>query len=77
MKQILTGLAEMNEAGVWHRDVKTDNILFNSEGVLKFIDFNISKLIDDSITGAHTKNVVTRNYRPPEIFFGDVNYRGD
>ena len=37
----------MHEAGVWHRDVKTDNILFDAEGVLKFIDFNISKLIDD------------------------------
>ena len=25
----------------------------------------------------HTKNVVTRNYRPPEIFFGDVFYKGE
>lgn len=77
MRQILTGLAEMHEAGVWHRDVKVDNILLDSQGVVKFIDFNISKLIDDSITGRHTKNVVTRNYRPPEIFFGDVNYKGE
>ena len=47
MRQILTGLAEMHEAGVWHRDVKTDNILLDKDGVVKFIDFNISKLMDD------------------------------
>lgn len=29
------------------------------------------------MSGRHTKNVVTRNYRPPEIFFGDVNYSGE
>ena len=76
MRQILTGLAEMHEVGVWHRDVKTDNIMLDGNGVVKFIDFNISKLMDDSITGRHTKNVVTRNFRPPEIFFGDFNYDG-
>ena len=82
MRQILTGLSEMHEVGVWHRDVKTDNILLDSDNVVKFIDFNISKLMDEAMVSdeqasRHTKNVVTRNYRPPEIFFGDVNYRGD
>lgn len=47
MKQILTGLAEMHEVGVWHRDVKVDNILLDSEGTVKFIDFNISKLLEE------------------------------
>lgn len=51
--------------------------------MVKLIDFNISKNIDE-VAGVdadrevrHTKNVVTRNYRSPEIFFGDVKYRGD
>ena len=47
MKQLLTGLAEMHEAGVWHRDIKVDNILFDEEGTVKLVDFNISKLIED------------------------------
>ena len=67
----------MHEVGVWHRDIKVDNIMFDQNGVLKLIDFNISKVIDESMSGRHTKNVVTRNYRPPEIFFGDVNYSGE
>ena len=86
MKQLLTALNEMHAADVWHRDIKTNNIMLDENGVLKLIDFNISKVLDQSMkpqegAGAqsahrHTKNVVTRNFRPPEIFFGDVNYDG-
>ena len=80
MHQVITGLAEMHAVGIWHRDVKVDNLLLDDDGTVKFIDFNISKLLDDGAASAqrrHTKNVVTRNYRPPEIFFGDVHYQGD
>ena len=68
----------MHEAGVWHRDVKTANIMLDSNGTVKFIDFNISKLLCEEVDSRkHTKNVVTRNFRPPEIFFGDVYYNGE
>ena len=68
----------MHEVGVWHRDVKVDNLMLDAEGTVKFIDFNISKLLDGTAAsgGRHTKNVVTRNYRAPEIFFGDASYDG-
>ena len=80
MKQIMKGLADMHEAGIWHRDVKPDNILLSEDGTVKFIDFGISKVTDETMnedTKKHTKNVVTRNYRSPEIFFGDVCYNGE
>ena len=67
----------MHEVGVWHRDVKVDNIMLDQQGTVKFIDFNISKLIvAEEQSNRHTKNVVTRNYRAPEVFFGDVGYDG-
>ena len=75
----MTGLADMHKADIWHRDVKPDNILLDSEGTVKFIDFGISKVLDDSMMKEgkkHTKNVVTRNYRAPEVFFGDLSYDG-
>jgi serine/threonine protein kinase len=42
-KEAATGLAYMNATGYVHRDVKPDNILVNSVGDTKLIDFAISK----------------------------------
>ncbi len=39
--------------------------------MVKIFDFGISKQLQQ---GPHTKNCVTRCYRPPEIFFGDRFY---
>jgi|SRR5579883_148365 len=44
-KQAATGLAYMNASGYVHRDVKPDNILVNSLGDTKMIDFAITKKI--------------------------------
>ena len=56
-----------------HRDVKPDNLIRRKDDVLKFIDFGISKELSQEQT-KHTKNVVTRCYRSPEIFFGADQY---
>ncbi len=44
-KGAATGLAYMNASGFVHRDVKPDNILVNSLGDTKMIDFAITKKI--------------------------------
>src|SRR5262245_42526984 len=44
-KEAATGLAYMNAMGYVHRDVKPDNILVNSIGDTKIIDFAITKKI--------------------------------
>ena len=44
-KEAATGLAYMNAMGYVHRDVKPDNILVNSIGDTKIIDFAISNRI--------------------------------
>ncbi|MCZ2342764.1 MAG: serine/threonine protein kinase [Bacteroidales bacterium] len=43
MRQVATGLAYMNTSGWLHRDVKPDNILADSLGQCKIIDFAIAK----------------------------------
>lgn len=42
-RQVATGLAYMNASGYVHCDIKPDNILVNSLGQAKIIDFAISK----------------------------------
>ena len=39
---LLSGLREMHEKGVAHRDIKPTNILVTSEGKFKYADFGIS-----------------------------------
>ena len=45
LKQAATGLAFMNAKGWVHRDVKPDNILVNSAGELRLIDFALAERI--------------------------------
>ena len=44
-RQVATGLAYMNTSGWLHRDIKPDNILADSSGHCKIIDFAISQKI--------------------------------
>ncbi len=44
-KQIVYGLAHIHSRSVLHRDVKLDNILIDSNNVIKICDFGVSKII--------------------------------
>jgi serine/threonine-protein kinase len=46
LKKIATGLAYMNANGWVHRDVKPDNILVNSAGEVRIIDFALAQKIE-------------------------------
>lgn len=61
---------------VLHRDLKPGNILINSEGTPKLLDFGIAKLLDDSATGAGSVTVtdlriLTPRYASPEQIRGE------
>lgn len=62
------GLAYAHSRGVLHRDVKPENLLFSSEGMLKITDFGIAKVINGGETFATTAGDIlgTPAYISPE-----------
>lgn len=69
-KQTATGLAYMNMSGWVHRDVKPDNILVNSAGEVRLIDFAITEKIKTGFFAKmfhrRGKPQGTRSYMSPE-----------
>ncbi|KAG1688564.1 Cyclin-dependent kinase 7 [Nymphon striatum] len=69
----LKGLEFLHQNWILHRDLKPNNLLVNSEGVLKLGDFGLAKYFG-SPNRIYTHQVVTRWYRAPELLFGARNY---
>ncbi len=73
LKQWSTGLAFMNAKGWVHRDVKPDNILVNSAGELRIIDFALAQRIPSGLLKLfrrRQKPQGTRSYMSPEQIRG-------
>ena len=68
-----------HETGVIHRDIKPQNLLLDSDGVLKVMDFGVARLAES--TARHTQAgliVGTPTYMSPEQLTGeDVDARTD
>ena len=43
--QIVLGIGALHKQGYMHRDMKLENIMLDSNGYLKLIDFGLAKLI--------------------------------
>ncbi|KAF3280888.1 kinase subunit of RNA polymerase II carboxy-terminal domain kinase I [Orbilia oligospora] len=77
--QFFSGLAHIHRAGILHRDIKSSNILVNSEGQLKIADFGLARQYDKmyerlKIEQHFTNRIITLWYRPVEILLGETEY---
>jgi len=74
LKQAATALAFMNAKGWVHRDVKPDNILVNSAGEVRLIDFALAQRIPKGffkkLFWRKGKSQGTRSYMSPEQIRG-------
>ncbi|KAG2215537.1 hypothetical protein INT45_010723 [Circinella minor] len=73
VKQLLEGTAYLHHNKILHRDIKAANLLINNEGILQIADFGLARGIEDD-NKEYTSCVVTRWYRPPELFLGERRY---
>lgn len=72
-KQILEALHYCHKLNILHRDIKLDNIILDSEGVIKVGDFGVSKIVESKQT--MYDQCGTPAYIAPEIL-RDKGYKG-
>ncbi|KAI8890334.1 Pkinase-domain-containing protein [Backusella circina FSU 941] len=73
LKQLLEGTAYLHHNRILHRDMKAANLLINNDGILQIADFGLARGMEGE-NREYTNCVVTRWYRPPELFLGERKY---
>jgi len=71
--QMLQGIAYCHTHRILHRDLKPQNLLLSSTGLLKLADFGLARAFGVPIR-SFTHEVVTLWYRAPEILLGCKYY---
>lgn len=71
MQQVVSGVAHLHSNGIVHRDLKLENLLFQTRSSYSRIlicDFGLSRIIDEENLRMLTTTVGTPSYMAPEVF---------
>ncbi|KAG0658865.1 hypothetical protein C6P45_002061 [Maudiozyma exigua] len=67
-KQVVSGIRHLHKQGIVHRDIKDENVIVDSEGFVKIIDFGSATYVR---SGPFDVFVGTIDYAAPEVLSGD------
>jgi len=73
LRQLLEGIAYCHKHRVLHRDLKPQNLLIDSHGLIKLADFGLARAFGLPVR-PYTHEVVTLWYRAPEVLLGAKFY---
>ena len=74
MRMLMGAVQFMHERWILHRDLKPNNLLVDSHGVVKVTDFGLARQFGNDAT--MTSASITRWYRPLELLWGATKYGG-
>ncbi|KFH10711.1 putative cell-cycle-associated protein kinase CDK, partial [Toxoplasma gondii MAS] len=73
--QLFTALHHCHRKNVVHRDLKSANLLMDTDGTVKLADFGLARKFTNE-KPTLTNRVITLWYRPPELLLGSEAYDG-
>jgi serine/threonine-protein kinase len=77
-QQVTEGLSVIHQQGVIHRDIKPQNLIVQTDGTVKVMDFGIARMADLSALTQSGFLVGTPHYISPEQAMGQrVDHRSD
>ena len=80
IKNVLSGLMALHDAGYIHRDIDPSNIMITEDNHIKLIDFGICKQMDKLTTHDKVQTVAgvfigKPEYASPELALGDIKHQ--